>query len=165
MTEWHQLGVKLEVPPSTLYIIESNHPHDAKRCKTEVLNWWLENALEISWEKLARAVEAVGGHATVAKRLRLKMNPTPKGWEFCLAWGSNMQICEPNCMRLHQNKQCSFYTSKLPELNQFMKTANHWVLFVAYAVIVFTTTVQLAMHAIVYGRPPHWKGLEVDLTR
>ena len=104
MTEWHQLGVKLEVPPSTLYIIESNHPHDAKRCKTEVLNWWLENALEISWEKLARAVEAVGGHATVAKRLRLKMNPTPKGWEFCLAWGSNMQICEPNCMRLHQNK-------------------------------------------------------------
>ena len=149
VTDWHQLGVKLEVPPSILHIIESNHPHDAKRCKTEVLNWWLENALEISCEKLAQAVEAVGGHAAVVKRLRLKMNPRPKGWEFCLAWGINMQICEPNCT----------------ELNKFMKTANHWVLFVAYAVTVFTTTVLLAMHAIVYGRPPHWKGLEVDLTR
>ena len=107
VTEWHQLGVQLEVPPGTLHIIESNHPHDAKRCKTEVLNWWLENALEISWEKLAQAVEAVGGHAGVAKRLRLKMNPTPKGWEFCLAWGINVQICEPNCMRLHPSIKTS----------------------------------------------------------
>ena len=99
VTEWHQLGVQLKVPPSILQTIERNHSHDAQRCKTEVLIWWLQNSLEISWEKLAQAVEAVGGHATVAKKLKLKMNPTPKGWEFCLAWG--MQICEPNCMRLH----------------------------------------------------------------
>ena len=79
VTEWHQLGVQLEVPPSTLQTIESNHPHDAHRQKTEVLIWWLENALEISWEKLVQAVEAVGGHAAVAKNLRLKMNPTPEG--------------------------------------------------------------------------------------
>ena len=102
VTEWHQLGVKLKVPPSTLHIIESNHPHDAKRCKTEVLNWWLENALEISWEKLAQAVEAVGGHAVVAKRLRLKMNPRPKGWEFCLTWGINMQLAMHACYSLWQ---------------------------------------------------------------
>ena len=79
VTEWHKLGVQLEVPPSTLRIIESNYSYDAKRCKTEVLIWWLENALDISWEKLVQAVEAVGGHAAVAKNMRLKMNPTPEG--------------------------------------------------------------------------------------
>ena len=79
VTEWHQLGVQLEVPVVTLQTIESNHPNDAQRRKTEVLIWWFQNSLEISWEKLAQAVEAVGGHATVVKRLRLKMNPTPKG--------------------------------------------------------------------------------------
>ena len=77
VTEWHQLGVQLEVPPGTLQTIESNHPNDAQRRKTEVLIWWFQNSLEISWEKLAQAVEAVGGHAAIAKRL--KKNPTPKG--------------------------------------------------------------------------------------
>ena len=83
VTEWHQLGVQLEVPPATLHTIESNH-HDVQRRKTEVLIWWHDNAPEVSWEKLAQAVEAVGGHAAVAKRLRLKMNPTSKGWKLSL---------------------------------------------------------------------------------
>ena len=47
-----------------------------------------------------------------------------------------------------------------------MKTANHWVLFVAYAVIVFTITVQLAMHACYsLWQATTLEGLEVDLTR
>ena len=83
VTEWHQLGVQLGVPAATLRTIESNY-HDAKRCKTEVLIWWCNNAPVISWEKLAQAVEAVGEHAAVAERLRLKMSPTPQGWEFSL---------------------------------------------------------------------------------
>ena len=80
VTEWHHLGVQLGVPAATLRTIESNYPHDAKRRKTEVLIWWCDNAPVISWEKLAQAVEAVGGHAAVAEKLRLKMSPTPKGW-------------------------------------------------------------------------------------
>ena len=84
VTEWHQLGVQLNVPPATLRTIESNYPRDAQRQKIEVLIWWYNNAPEISWEKLAQAVEAVGGHAALAKNLRLKMNPTPTGWEFSL---------------------------------------------------------------------------------
>ena len=84
VTEWHLLGVQLEDPTSTLQTIESNHPHDAQRRKTDVLTWWLRNGLEISWEKLAQAVEAIDGHAALAKKLRLKINPTPKGLEFSL---------------------------------------------------------------------------------
>ena len=80
VTEWHQLGVHLDVPAATLRTIESNY-HDVQRRKTEVLIWWCDNAPEISWEKLAQAVEAVGGHAAVAEKLRLKMSPTPKGWD------------------------------------------------------------------------------------
>ena len=70
--KWHQLGVQLDIPPATLSTIESDHPLDAQRCMTEVLNMWLRNAPECSWAKLAQAVEAMGDYALLAKKLRQK---------------------------------------------------------------------------------------------
>ena len=74
--KWYQLGIQLGIPPATLSIIESDHPHDAQRCMTEVINWWLQNAPEHSWTKLAEAVKAMGGYAVLAEELRKK---TPQG--------------------------------------------------------------------------------------
>ena len=71
--EWYQLGVQLEIPPATLNTLEHDHPLDARRCMTEVITRWLQNAPECSWAKLAKAVEAMGGYAVLAERLRQKI--------------------------------------------------------------------------------------------
>ena len=76
VTEWYQLGVELGLGAPQLREIERDHPQDTQRCKTEVLDWWLRNAPEVSWEKLAQALETMGGHATVTQKLRKKV---PKG--------------------------------------------------------------------------------------
>lgn len=78
--DWFKLGVQLELRPARLKEIERNYPQDAQRCKTEVLNMWLQNAPEVSWKNLAQAVEAMGEYTSVAQALRRKMLPTPKGW-------------------------------------------------------------------------------------
>ena len=70
--KWYQLGVQLEIPPATLSTIEYNYPRDAQRCMTEVIKWWLQNASECSWTKLAQAVEAMGEYAVLANKLRQK---------------------------------------------------------------------------------------------
>ena len=72
--KWYQLGVQLEIPPAKLSTIESDHLRDAQRCMTEVIYWWLQNAPECSWAKLAEAVEAMGGYAVLAEKLRQKMS-------------------------------------------------------------------------------------------
>ena len=74
MVEWYRLGVQLELAESILKSIEHNHPKDAQRCKTEVLSWWLRNTREISWEKLAVALEAMGGHRNLVQNLRMKQS-------------------------------------------------------------------------------------------
>ena len=71
--KWYQLGVQLGIPPATLSTIESDHSRDAQRCMTEVINWWLQNAPECSWAKLAQVVEAMGDYAALAVRLSQKM--------------------------------------------------------------------------------------------
>ena len=77
--DWFSLGVQLGVRSARLKEIEMNFPVDTQRRKTEVLDFWLRNAPEISWQKLAQAVEAMGGYATVVQKLRRKMPPMPRG--------------------------------------------------------------------------------------
>ena len=69
--KWYQLGVQLGISPATLNTLEHD---DAQRCMTEVILWWLQNAPECSWAKLAEAVEAMGGYAVLAEKLRQKMS-------------------------------------------------------------------------------------------
>ena len=70
--EWYLLGVQLGIPLNTVKTIECDHPRDARRCMTEVINSWLQNAPECTWTKLAQAVEALGDHAALAEKLRQK---------------------------------------------------------------------------------------------
>ena len=69
-SKWYQLGVQLEIPSAMLSTIESDHPSDVQRCMTEVLDWWLRNAPERSWEKLTEALEAMGGYRVLVEKLR-----------------------------------------------------------------------------------------------
>ena len=79
VTEWYQLGLQLGVAPHKLKEIESDYPQDIQRRKSEVLDWWLRNATEVSLKKLAQVLEAMGGYTAVAWRLRNKVPPIPKG--------------------------------------------------------------------------------------
>ena len=76
---WFSLGVQLGVGLEKLREIEKDHRQDAQRCKTEVLDWWLQNAPEISWNKLAQALEAMGGHATLVQNLKTKVLSLSEG--------------------------------------------------------------------------------------
>ena len=77
VTEWHILAVQLELPPATWKQIEKDYSEN-KRRKTEVLLWWLQNA-QVSWEKLACALDNMGGYNNVAQKLRKKTSQITKG--------------------------------------------------------------------------------------
>ena len=72
VTDWYQLGVQLGIKTANLDEIRVNNPHNAQQCKTKVLDFWLQNATECSWVKLAEAVEAMAGYAVLAEKLRKK---------------------------------------------------------------------------------------------
>ena len=69
VADWFPLGVQLGIRPAKLRDIEKNHPGDVQRCKTEVLDWWHQNTPEISWQKLAQALEAISGYVHLVHRL------------------------------------------------------------------------------------------------
>ena len=83
VTDWYQLGVQLGIKTADLDQIRMNNPHNTQQCKTKVLDFWLRNAPECSWVKLAEAVEAMGGYAVLAEKLRKK---TSQGYckTFCV---------------------------------------------------------------------------------
>ena len=57
VSEWYQLGLQLGLTAGKLKAIESNHPCDTKRCKTDVLAWWLQNATDHSWKIIVEALD------------------------------------------------------------------------------------------------------------
>ena len=76
VTDWYSLGIQLEIPTSHLRHIEDNYGSNAKRCKMEVVDYWLQNDPEPTKSKLAQAVEDMGGHANVVQTLRASC----EGW-------------------------------------------------------------------------------------
>ena len=71
--DWFRLGVQLGIKTAKLREIETDHPRDVQRCKLEVLDWWLRNMPQVSWEKLANALHKIGGYDALAQRLKKKM--------------------------------------------------------------------------------------------
>ena len=70
MTSWFFLGIHLDIPISVLKQLEMQYIGDSKRRKTEVIDLWLHNDPEPTWNKLAQAVEDMGGHTEVVETLR-----------------------------------------------------------------------------------------------
>ena len=53
-------GTMLDVPYYELKKIESsNSKGSVERCKIEILQYWLDNNIDASWKKIARALEQV----------------------------------------------------------------------------------------------------------
>ena len=70
MTDWYSLGIHLDIQTSVILKPIEEHYKDPVRCKTEVIEFWLDNEPEPTWNKLARAVEDMGGHGEVVETLR-----------------------------------------------------------------------------------------------
>ena len=66
---WFFLGIQLDIPTSVLKQLELRYD-SFERLKTEVMEIWLHNDPEPTWNKLAQALEDTGGHAEVVETLR-----------------------------------------------------------------------------------------------
>ena len=66
-TQWYDLGLQLQLSPSTLDTIAAHHNVDDH--KRMMLRKWLQSDPEASWEKLAAALTLIG-HKTTAAVIR-----------------------------------------------------------------------------------------------
>ena len=57
VSDWHSLGIYLDLKTHQLDMIEKNHRGDNERCRTEMLIAWLNNAKTPTWEAI---IEALG---------------------------------------------------------------------------------------------------------
>ena len=75
VVDWFHLGLYLEVPEDELEIIGKNYPQDTKRCRTEMLSWWMNNTLEKKWATIVQALEKTGSKV-LACNIALKYGTT-----------------------------------------------------------------------------------------
>ena len=71
ITDWRSLGYQLHVPKHQLDAIEEDFRR-VKRCKEEVLSYWLRNDVHASWELLVTAIRRLRTHNVLAYRLQRK---------------------------------------------------------------------------------------------
>ena len=58
VTDWHMLGLYLEIPPHELKIIRQQFfSEGVERCKAELFDLWLRRNSNASWEKVVSALE------------------------------------------------------------------------------------------------------------
>lgn len=55
--KWRKIGLELNIASDRLNIIEENNPKKVQECCRIMLDDWLEEDSEASWEKLLHAVE------------------------------------------------------------------------------------------------------------
>ena len=61
--EWWILGIQLGVPHYQLKIIQCSNVHSPEGftlCLVSMFDWWLNNSLDATYEKLATALKAIG---------------------------------------------------------------------------------------------------------
>ena len=63
VSNWHLLGVNLDLSGSVLATIERDYRGDNTRCKTEMLSRWLEKTTCPSWEAVVRALRLMEANA------------------------------------------------------------------------------------------------------
>ena len=71
MVNWHKLGVQLRLPPEKLKEIEENYPTSYRRLY-EVLEYWLNDETDPSWDKICEALLRMGGFARIVHELKVK---------------------------------------------------------------------------------------------
>ena len=68
VADWHQLGIKLGLPPAQLRQIEREYPGDIERRKVEVVDLWLQSTPGASWRHIVTALRELGD-VTTAERI------------------------------------------------------------------------------------------------
>ena len=61
--QWKDLGVQLGVPKHVLDEIQAdqkNSPHVSRECLRDMFDWWLNNGLDVTHERLDRALGDIG---------------------------------------------------------------------------------------------------------
>ena len=84
---WHLLGIKLGLHGYQLREIEQNYSRDGQRCKTEVLDLWLRNAKNSTWEAIAEVLSLMK-ECVVADEIRKKYccsSTTIGKYTFCIS--------------------------------------------------------------------------------
>ena len=96
VADWHQLGIKLGLPPAQLRKIEREHPSDIERRKVEVFDLWLQSTPGASWRHIVTALREMGD-VTIAERIELKYVKGTRGMTVQL----NLVLLETCFMLLH----------------------------------------------------------------
>ena len=71
MVDWIHLGLFLRVPYSVLRTVEADHRGQTKRCKTEMLDWWVKNEEQPTLLAVVRALVGIGMRG-LAQKMALK---------------------------------------------------------------------------------------------
>ena len=67
LDNWFMFGTRLGVPVNQLRKIESSHQLSIDRCKVDMLQYCLDNRVDISWVKIAETLEKTDQLALAAK--------------------------------------------------------------------------------------------------
>ena len=57
VVQWNLLGIELGIDPSTIRMIQLQHPHSVDQCRVEMFSRWLDSDENPTWEKLVEALE------------------------------------------------------------------------------------------------------------
>ena len=101
--DWYMLGAYLNVPVCELKKIKATHTQDGvERCKLEMLQYWLDTTMTLSWKDIARALEQLN-MLKLAARLKLnylRTSPatTTTGVRVCLCVHACMLVCVCMCV-------------------------------------------------------------------
>ena len=81
VSDWHSLGLNLDLKHHQLKEIERSYRGDDKRCKSEVLGCWLDSTPNPTWEAVAEALYEMDAHAvaTIIRRKYITSTTTTKG--------------------------------------------------------------------------------------
>jgi hypothetical protein len=66
------LGLQLDVELTELRMITERHKDNLERQIIEIIDFWLQNSKDQSWEGLATAVRRLGGHNQLVSKLENK---------------------------------------------------------------------------------------------
>ena len=70
--DWNQLGIQLNVPRHILKNIDRENPGNESRKLSEVLQYWIDNEPEPSWEKIIQALQRIGRHKNIITSIQSK---------------------------------------------------------------------------------------------
>lgn len=76
--DWFVFGVKLGVPVKELRKIESSHGREFERCKIDMLEYWLDNTVDASWNEVEQTLKKTN-HLLLATEVKQKYLRSDQG--------------------------------------------------------------------------------------